>query len=88
MLNISWIKKARFAFDWDTDWISFIKKLAVYQDFTLCSKQEDKKAVSALYLSSSFKNTTDLEPLDIVSMSLKKFYSICQAKNILAYIVK
>ena len=83
-----WIKKARPAFNWDTDKISFTKRLLVNQNLILHSKQKNKWIVSALYLPNSFKDAADSKLPDIVFVGQKKFHSICPAKNTQAWIMK
>ena len=81
MLGMLWIGKAKSAFNWDTNEISFTKKPWVNQDLTLCSKQEGKWAVSALYFLNSSKDAIDLKPPDVALVDAKKFHSICQAQG-------
>ena len=58
------------------------------QNFTLYSKQENKQIISASYFLSSIKNAANFKLSDITLIDLKKFYSICQAKNIQTWMIE
>ena len=88
MLGMPWIRKAKPAFNWDTDKISFTRGPWVDQDLTLRSKQEGKRAVSAPYLPSSSKDAADPKPPDVALVGAEEFHSICQAEGTQAWMVE
>ena len=51
------------------------------QNLTLRSKQEGKRAVSALYNPSSFKDAADPRPPNVAFVGIEEFHSICQVKG-------
>ena len=88
MLDMPWIKKAKPVFNWDTNKISFTKEPWVNQDLILRSEQGSKRAINALYFSSSSKDTADPRPPDIAFVGAEGFHLICQVKDTQAWMVK
>ena len=88
MLGMLQIKKARPAFNWDTDNVSFTRGPWVNQNLTLYSKQKGKWAVGTPYFPSNSKNTADSRPPDVTLVGVEEFHSICQVKGTQAWIVK
>lgn len=82
ILGIPWIKKTKLAFDWDKNRISFAKRPMLPQELILQSKQENKWAISALYLLNSFKSAVHSKSSNITLMGLEKFHLIYKTKGI------